>query len=208
MTFRLLPLFAAAVASVAAAAPVVNFTGHTPGAPGTDGANVLTWEFDVLQTVYLTELSIFDENGDGLAVDHRVGLFSRATGDLLTDTTLAAGTGELLDGFFRTKSVVPVLLTAGERYVVVADGGSQENFLAPFLAHALEGYTVDPAILPKPGGAGYLYSDFALPSAAENNYDFYLGPNLSVAPVPEPASLAALGLGLGALFARRRKARS
>ena len=93
-----------------------------------DGVNVNTgtwtlgYSFLVNSPITVTGLGVFDENSDGLNVSHDVGLWD-ASGNLLASTTVAAGTVDPLNGFYRMAAISGVSLTAGNVYYVGSVNG-------------------------------------------------------------------------------------
>ncbi len=83
--------------------------------------------------VTVTDLSFYDENGDGLAQSHDIGLWD-STGILLASATASAGVVNPLsvNGLFRTVAVTPFLLPQGNNYAVgalfLANSGDRQAF--------------------------------------------------------------------------------
>ncbi|WP_413171157.1 DUF4082 domain-containing protein [Anabaena azotica] len=77
--------------------------------------------FNVLNPsgITVTDLSFFDENSDGLAESHDIGLWN-SSGTLLASGTVSAGTTNALVGFFRTVDIADTFLAQGNGYVVGA----------------------------------------------------------------------------------------
>jgi len=70
------------------------------------------FQFTLFQAANVVSLGVFDAGSDGLAEAHDVGLWS-STGSLLASSTIAAGTGAILDNGFRYNDITPLTLTAG-----------------------------------------------------------------------------------------------
>ena len=67
----------------------------------------------------VTDVGIFDQGGDGLIDSHELGIWT-SLGSLLVDVTVAAGTGEELDGSYRFHAITPMVLSADTDYVIGA----------------------------------------------------------------------------------------
>src|SRR5262249_49080943 len=94
-------------------------------ATGGSGANQnqsVGWQFNVLNSLTVTDLEWYDPTRTGLSTAHTVGIFNPA-GALLTSAVIPAGAAAGLDGMFRFVLVTPVALPVGAGYIV---GG--ENF--------------------------------------------------------------------------------
>ncbi|MDX1684026.1 MAG: DUF4082 domain-containing protein, partial [Saprospiraceae bacterium] len=81
----------------------------------------LGWAFTPTEDIEVTALGVYDFSNNGLNSDHPVGLYDGATQALLASTTVPAGTGAtLISGFRYVDLASPVVLTAGNTYVVAA----------------------------------------------------------------------------------------
>ena len=74
----------------------------------------------------VTHLGVYDRNGDGLQLDHRVGIFKvgggSKSGVLVAEATVPYGRQAPLEGMFRWVALpTPVLLTSDTTYVVAAE---------------------------------------------------------------------------------------
>ena len=97
------------------------------------------FEFTTNAAVTVTSLGYFDNGGDGFATAHTVGIYDN-TGNLITEITLDAGTGGTLEGSFRYESIAPVVLAAGESYVLAATtGGSADPWAYGIAGDSLAG---------------------------------------------------------------------
>jgi hypothetical protein len=164
----------------------------------------LGWEFTVNSTINVTELGVFDKDGDGLTSSHPVGIFRVSDGALLTSTTIT--TTDTLDGGFRYKPVSSTSLTTGESYRIAAVytlPGLDEypNLSNTFTADGAINFVTDrftqTSVLTNPTtSAGhsnaYLSSNFKFESASTA--------------APEPGTMALLAVG-GAGFASRLRRR-
>jgi FlaG/FlaF family flagellin (archaellin) len=88
--------------------------------PRANPASVCGWTFRPTVDIAVTELGCYDEDQDGLARSHRVGIFDARTERLLG--SVHVGPGSTLDGAFRYESLDrPVVLKAGKSYLVGAE---------------------------------------------------------------------------------------
>jgi hypothetical protein len=106
-----------------AKAGVLTFNPAT-GGTGSNNNQSVGWQFDVLNSVTVTDLEWFDPTGNGLNTAHMVGIWNPA-GALVTSALIPAGAAAGLDGMFRSVLVAPVALPVADGYIV---GG--ENFAA------------------------------------------------------------------------------
>lgn len=110
-----------AISAPAQALSALTFSGNTVG--GTAITSTRGFAFDVLDPngITVTDLSIFDRFGDGLAEGHNIGLWD-STGTLLASATASAGTVNPLsaNGLYRTVDIVDFLLPQGTNYAVGA----------------------------------------------------------------------------------------
>jgi len=186
---------AVALPNSAQAIPVLTFDENT-GGNANNGNQSVGWQFDVLSSLTVTGLGWFDENVDGLAVAHRVGIWD-PTGALLASAVVPAGTTAPLDGQFRTVAISPITLTVGNGYIV---GG--ENFATNTerLASNVT-QTVNPSIRYIDATFSLIGSGFERPTNFSVATTGFYGPSFSI--IPEPSSFVLLGLGLPALFVGR-----
>ncbi|MEZ6058930.1 MAG: DUF4082 domain-containing protein [Planctomycetaceae bacterium] len=85
-------------------------------------AATLGFEFTPTVNIAVTQLGVFDVDGDGLAESHDVGIWRASDMALLASDTIAVGTGALLDpsGFRFTSLASSVQLSAGTVYRIGA----------------------------------------------------------------------------------------
>lgn len=190
-------------AARADAAPILTFN----EASGTSGANQdqsVGWQFNVLAPILVTGLSWFDEDHDGLAVAHTVGIWNPA-GVLLASAVVPAGLGAPLDIQWRTVGIAPLLLLPGTGYIV---GG--ENFFnnTERLASNVI-FAINPAVSFVDATFSTIGSGFTRPTSFSVADNGFFGPSFaSQEVIPEPASLMLLGSGLAMAAWRMRRKRS
>lgn len=196
------------------AAPALSFNESTGGV-ALHLDRTLGWRFNVLQPIVVDGVGWFDQNGNGLTLGHRIGIWNSA-GNLLADGTVGAGIASPLDGQFRTATISPITLAPGTNYIV---GGQDFTADTERLACGstaggpCNGFSIgQPAELsqifdPRIQWTGAMYSDpttdFIRPNLLVISSQGYYGPSFSIA-VPEPASLL-LAVIAGAAIAHRRR---
>lgn len=141
---------------------------------GTDG-----FQFTPVVDLIVTSLGYYDRGEDGLTDAHPVALFSAGTGRLLAFVHVASGSAQR--GNFRFESIQPIVLRAGESYVVAGftPGNSDPPADTPD----------DLRIAPHIGYNGYLF-DFADGLKPPTNTDLFsertfFGPNFEFHPAPK-----------------------
>jgi hypothetical protein len=192
---------AAAVAALctctaATASPVYTFT-NTPDAM--TGSYTFKQKFVVgSQNIVINSLGFYDYLSNGLAESHLMGLFDNA-GNLLISTTISSGTGSTLIDGFRWKTIADTTLTAGSTFSLI----SQSNLDAH---NMVAGITLNPEVISVEGGygSGATFNPNLI-STSKDNIIWTGNFNIADTQVPEPASLALMGLGLAALAVRPRK---
>jgi hypothetical protein len=176
----------------ACATPILN--NDSLGAPRNDFDGMVGYDVQVGgANQAVSALGLWDQNQNGLASAHLVGLWN-SVGTLLGSATVPAGTGGTLVGEFRYVNLgSPVLLTAGQIYTL-----GVEIFTGGDTFRDIDGTaTYAPEFIPKRGrynvGGG-----FAQP-VSDAGFDApYAGPNAIFGPpveVPEPSTVALSGIG-------------
>lgn len=169
--------------------------------PGTAG-----FSFTVgADPLVVSALGIFDLANDGLTASHKVGIWDVAgTPTLLTSVTIPT-TGTVDINSFQYMAVTPITLQAGHSYVLAAQYADVDFDLAKGNASVTlnPGATYGHSVLSS--GTGFDFPDISVPGADAG----FFGPNISFAPVPEPAAWGILTAGALAAIAaiRRWKAR-
>jgi len=159
------------------------------------------WQFTLGGSVSLTALGFWDEDGNGLAVSHQVGLWNDS-GILLASVVVDNSGVTVLSAHPSGNWIFndlggPVVLGPG----IYAVGAVLD--LNDFHRHKLSGATpllVD-SFAPVISSVGYVFSPglgFAFPSSTSSSTGPY-GANLMFDIVPEPSTAVLLGVGLLAL---------
>lgn len=185
----------------AGATPVLSPIGGGDTLNGT-GTFTYGWEFNVLSEITIDNLGVYDNQQDGLAESHEVGIWNSA-GTLLVSTTVGAGTGSTLDGIFRMQDVVDTVLSIGTGYVIGAT-----NWDVDMLSASAASLVSAPSISFVESRFLYTGGNLLRPTSTIGRLG-YFGPSFSLAEsyVPTPSTLALFGLGLAGLgFARKKKA--
>lgn len=157
---------------------------------------VIGWSFTANADVQVGALGIWDEGGDGFVEDVNVGLWTDS-GTLLGLATV--GSTDALDAGFRFAAITPILLTGGNSYTIAG------LLQAPDYYRAFTEVTNSPLITWSDSRAVNT-NVLTFPTEITGREGSYFGANLRVtpvAPIPEPASVTLLGLGLAAIGARR-----
>ena len=164
--------------------------------------------FSVSQSLNLTALGQFDVANNGTVSTAKVALFNWDTGVKITETALTGGGLEetgVYDTYFVT--IPTVVLSTGTNYMLATEVTAND------FAYGNGIMSVDPNVNWLAGRASPVGSP-AMPGTA-NTTTFsierldepsgsYFGPNMKVSAVPEPTSVALVGLG-GMLLLRRRR---
>lgn len=193
---------AAASSSFAFGPAVQSWTGGStfPIFYGGSTGDAIGYFFQVTEAVMVDALGVWND-ADGLGATHDVGIWNVATGGLIASASVNNG-GTLSNNFYYT-AITPVMLSSGVNYVVAAvytatDGDSYVSTPTtaqydPMLIH-------QGAAHPSAGSLG-----FTMPTVQTAANRGRFGPNMNFAPVPEPGTLAAVGVGLAFLLRRRTR---
>jgi hypothetical protein len=189
--------------SAAWAGPAVTMT-NTSGQTLVNGPYTLGWTFTAKSAITVDALGVFATAAGGLLESHDVGIWD-SKGTLIAEATVASGTGESKVDQFRYHAITPVTLVAGETYNI---GAVWNSNLDPMLFPGdATGFATDAQIdfVQNAYTAGGTLAD---PTSTAGTDPSYFGPNFDIAPVPEPATLTLLGIGIAGMAGyawRKRK---
>lgn len=199
-SFRL-ALFGA-ILTISVSANAQSTAAFYTGSAGTlsNFVNATGWRFTANINMEVTALGYYDHGDPGFRAEHHVGLFAVSNpGVSLVETTLPSGlSGTLIDGS-RFLNVSSTFLSAGTDYYLLADNNDSDQYV----------YDTGVSFAPQVTWLGFTDGQTNDIHSTPNHFGGLpgdLGPNFRFNPVPEPATMAALGAGLLALARRRRKA--
>ena len=152
--------------------------------------------------IIIDSLGFWDQNQDGLAESHRVGIWRVSDQTLMVSGTVPAGTTATLVGEYRYVNVGNTILQAGTAYILA---GHSENALdaRPFQGSIIWSVAIVGNFSNQ--GAFLGSSSFVYPSNVSSTLR---GPaNANFSPVPEPSACALALVGVAVLGLRWRKRR-
>lgn len=205
----LLSSIAFGVCAIASAqdAALQGFTGGSQFSSFDSTHMTVGWGFTLANDVFVTHLGYWDATTtDNLAHSHQIGIWD-AGGTLVANETVAVddpiiGPNPATGGFRYRALASPVFLAAGTYNVgaeIMLDGVIDNYLSSATTVTMLSGVTFLGARRNVTTGG------FSNPTEAPSSANGRFGPNFIVTPVPEPATMAVLGLGALALMRRRFK---
>lgn len=126
--------------------------------------------------ITVTSLGVWDENGDGLAISHPVGLYLESTQALVTAATLPAGTTATLDNGFRYVDITPVTLSANTAYRIASyrTNGSDRVTIGVTGQTSAAGVTIGNChYVNGAGGLVFPLNDYGIQGVHGPNFRFY-----------------------------------
>lgn len=189
--------------AVPAHAAIIAYEVPVPKAGNQGGDISLGLDFNVNQTIRITQLGVFDDNQDGIVNTLNVQIFDRYTQTALGPLAAFTGAADTLIGASRFQDIAPLVLTPGQ-YTVVSWGYSNDdqNFNAGFTGGVTTSTANDGGgLISFVGGGRFSFVGGDYPAIADagpfNRYD--AGTFAYAAQIPEPGILLLFGLGLAGL---------
>ena len=202
---KYLALLAVLLSPIAANATVIDINGGVAAFDSRDFT--LGWTFTVNSAFSIDGLGLWDEGADGFdfVEGYQVALWS-SSGDILAqaivDNTSTATASSNADGLWMFTDIATLLLNPGDYTIgYFRPGNSDQWRFATSSVDVFADITFGERV-------EQIGNSLMLPTRVTGNSDGHFGPNmrLTSADVPEPGTLALIGIGLAAFgFVRRRK---
>jgi hypothetical protein len=202
----LFSLLLASAGRAQSSGPVPGITfDDTVGNVGTVGNVTCGYEIDVTHAISISALGIFESGGNGTEESHTVALWN-GSGTLLSSVLVPAGAAADIVNNFSYAPVTPLTLTPGFYVVGAYYQDSQEQGFTGEIENVTD-LAVDPdfsIVEYKFAHPGFADPPLVITQNGNPGFENTFGPNFLMTEVPEPSTLALVGLGAAALIFRRR----